>query len=213
MLWCDMATPILMHPRDAVPGDVGKAIRAARDVRGWSQSRLGKKAGVSREAIGRIENGHQVPGAQLLRVLMRPEVLGEFISIKGWEAFDEPHSPNRGYRAYAARITAGLSLAEVAAATTKISPASLSHFERNLASPRAIVGSRSDENDGVINDLYAQALGFADAADMCSYLTSDDPLKRLKQIAERFGRPMPPLARLPTARPITDEPAGRPIDA
>jgi len=40
---------------------VGDRIRAARRIRGLSQERLAELAGMDRQAINRIEQGHQSP--------------------------------------------------------------------------------------------------------------------------------------------------------
>lgn len=47
---------------------VGDAVRDARRERGWSQTQLGEKAGVSRPTIARIERGDDVSVATLAKV-------------------------------------------------------------------------------------------------------------------------------------------------
>ncbi|WP_234714164.1 helix-turn-helix transcriptional regulator [Mycolicibacterium chlorophenolicum] len=47
---------------------VGDAVRDARRERGWSQTRLGELAGVSRPTIARIERGDDVSVATLAKV-------------------------------------------------------------------------------------------------------------------------------------------------
>ena len=61
---------------------VGKRIRAARLRKGWNQSVLAAKSGVSRETIERLETRRTVGSAATLAVLARslgvpPDVLSE----------------------------------------------------------------------------------------------------------------------------------------
>ena len=59
----------------------GQAVRAARKARGWSQTELGQRAGVSRPTVARIEKGQdghttmldKVAAALDLTVSIRPE--------------------------------------------------------------------------------------------------------------------------------------------
>ena len=47
---------------------VGQRIRDARDQRGWSQTELAERCGLSRPTIARIEAGHHVRMGTLERV-------------------------------------------------------------------------------------------------------------------------------------------------
>ncbi|MFK3889747.1 helix-turn-helix domain-containing protein [Sphingomonas sp. NPDC079357] len=199
-LWRAMASPNLLQPRAKFPRNFGESLREARRARRWSQARLAERVGVTRDTILRIEKGHAQPGPHLVRALLRTEVLGAHLpKVHGWEPFDEPDRSRRGFRAYAARITAGLTLAEVAQAAGT-SAASLSHFERDLAAPKAIVGPKALEHPGVVKDQYAKLLGFADAADMTDYIEADDPLPWLEWIGESRELELPPAACMPVAR-------------
>lgn len=59
----------------------GEAVKAARKKRGWSQTELGKRAGVSRPTVARIEKGQDGHTTMLdrvavvleLTVFVRPE--------------------------------------------------------------------------------------------------------------------------------------------
>jgi transcriptional regulator with XRE-family HTH domain len=195
-----MASPNVLQPRASFPRSFGDALREARTARRWSQAQLAERVGVARDTILNIENGHARAGPHLVRTLLRTEVLGaQLPEVPGWEPFDEPDRSKRGFRAYAARFAAGLTLTEVAQAA-KTSTASLSHFERDLAAPKAIVGPKALEHAGVFNDDYAKLLGFADAADMTDYIEADDPLPWLEWIAEARKLELPPPACMPVAR-------------
>lgn len=189
------------RPQDRLPTNFGHLVRVARRKRNWTQAQLARHVGVTRATISRLETGHgqETPSAQLVRALLRDETLGLTLPVIDVE-FADPCDPDRGYRAAAARRTVGLTLASVARAAG-VSPASLSLFERSLAVPIGLVGA-VDQDDGVsvINDGYAQALGFAAAADMSDYLSSDDPLLWLRRIAKDKERRLPPLALMPTRR-------------
>lgn len=64
-----MTAPVLVGPSpsgdgpvpfpdwDDVLADIGDRIRAERKARGWSQSELGQRAGLSRATVKRLENG------------------------------------------------------------------------------------------------------------------------------------------------------------
>jgi transcriptional regulator with XRE-family HTH domain len=203
-----------------IPADFGKLVKSARRERGWTQARLAKAVDVSRETISRLEIGctedadvrsRVMPSPQLVRALLRDEALGKQLPLIRTELAD-PDQPDRGYRAYAARRAAGLTLV-VAARAAETSPASLSLFEHSRATPNAIVGP-TDEDDGasVIHDGYAKALGFDDATDMSRYIDSDDPQPWLERIAKTQQRPLPPLSRLPTRRVVPHDTRDVPVD-
>ena len=44
---------------------LGRAVRAAREERGWSQEELGRRSGLSRPTIARIERGDDISTATL----------------------------------------------------------------------------------------------------------------------------------------------------
>ncbi len=49
--------------------EIAQRIRAARDVRGWSQEVLADRSGVSRPSVARIEAGEDVSTATLSKVV------------------------------------------------------------------------------------------------------------------------------------------------
>ncbi len=206
-----MPCPKTPFPREALPAKFGEFVMAAREKRKWSRSRLAAKAGVNRKTIARLESKKTTASLQLVRALMRDEVLGpDLPSIKGWE-LDEPDRWQRGPRARAARLASDQTLAEVVSKAGG-SIASLSSFERGLLAPFAFVGRRFEDDDGGgVSEPYAKALGFDDAADMAAYLKADDPLTWLGRIARKYRSPLPAAALLPVPRiPVFDDTAELP---
>jgi transcriptional regulator with XRE-family HTH domain len=53
----------------AVAEAIGRRIRAEREARGWSQERLGRETGLSRETIRRAEQGQAIPGGTTLNAI------------------------------------------------------------------------------------------------------------------------------------------------
>lgn len=201
--------------RDLVPANFGSQVRGAREARGrvWTQRYLAEKVGVTREFIVRLEKGGEgsgkAPGVNILRALLRDDVLGRFLTFSEVNLPDVDGS-ERGLRAYAARRAGKTTLVEAARAA-KTSTASVSLFERCLAAPARIVGGQEEDNGrGVTNDAYAAKLGFADAKDMSAYLEADDPLPWLARIAKVRCRPLLPAAILPRKREVA---VPAPLDA
>ena len=56
------------------PARIGRALVAARRQAGLSQAETAAAAGISREALSRLENGHRNAGAQTLNAVL--DVLG-----------------------------------------------------------------------------------------------------------------------------------------
>lgn len=202
-----MPCPKTPFPRHALPKKFGDNVEKAREKQGWSKSRLAQKAGVDRKTIARLESGKTTPSLQLVRALMRDEVLGHDLSlIKGWE-LDDPDSWKRGALVRSARLASGQKLIAIVKLAGG-SVASLSAFERDLLAPFAFVGCKPQDDDGSgVSEAYACALGFFDAADMRAYLRSDDPMPWLDAIAKAHGRPLPTAALLPTRRVRDDDDA------
>ncbi|TDE25146.1 helix-turn-helix transcriptional regulator [Actinomadura sp. 6K520] len=59
---------------------LGAVIRDARKERGWSQTALGEKSGVSRPTIARVESDSDVTTATLAKIA---EALGLTLELKG----------------------------------------------------------------------------------------------------------------------------------
>ncbi|MGB6005587.1 MAG: helix-turn-helix transcriptional regulator [Ornithinimicrobium sp.] len=59
---------------------LGAVIREARKERGWSQTELGEKSGVSRPTIARAESDSDVTTATLAKIA---EALGLTLELKG----------------------------------------------------------------------------------------------------------------------------------
>jgi transcriptional regulator with XRE-family HTH domain len=51
--------------------EVGRAVRAARKARGWSQEVLAERAGFQRNYIGRVERGERNANLSTLIILAR----------------------------------------------------------------------------------------------------------------------------------------------
>jgi transcriptional regulator with XRE-family HTH domain len=58
----------------------GAIIRKARKERGWSQTELGEKSGVSRPTIARVESDSDVTTATLAKIA---QALGLTLELKG----------------------------------------------------------------------------------------------------------------------------------
>lgn len=99
------------------PIDVGAALRAARDARGWSGGQLAEAAGVSRAMIDRIERGMSSPTADFLGKVSA--ALGLTMSaLLTREAGRQPPLLRREQRAAWADPVSGYSRQQVVAAPT-----------------------------------------------------------------------------------------------
>jgi transcriptional regulator with XRE-family HTH domain len=49
--------PVPSPDWDDVLADIGDRVRAERQARGWSQNRLGRRAGIGEDTVRRVENG------------------------------------------------------------------------------------------------------------------------------------------------------------
>lgn len=85
--------PVAFQDRDELLADVGDRIRAERHARGWSQTVLGQRCGLSWQAIKRMEGGETtMPLLTLASVCCALGVeLSELLSA-GWEM---PARPER----------------------------------------------------------------------------------------------------------------------
>lgn len=72
----------------AVLAEFGERVRAARDVRGWTQEQLGERTGLTRVQISRIEHGaREIRLTTLLRLLAA-------LAIPSTELLEGLHSQN-----------------------------------------------------------------------------------------------------------------------
>ncbi len=183
--------------RTVIPTDYGAEVRRLRIARGWSKARLARAVGCSRITIGRIEATSKPPGEMLVTALSHPLVLGLNAAPMGVHIVTLDQI-SRGPRARAARHAAGLSL-DAVAAQAGVSAQTLSRFERQLADPRAICGAdhRTSNDMPIVNDVYARALGFVDAADMTAFCNARNPMPWLDRIAKAAGRPRLPIGHRP----------------
>lgn len=55
--------PVLLPPAvaDAITGRFGRAVREARETRGWSQEALAERAELNRSYLGEVERGAAMP--------------------------------------------------------------------------------------------------------------------------------------------------------
>ncbi len=162
-----------LFPRSAVPKDVGRRIRAARQEREWTQQRLAERAGVERRTIMRLEKDRHVPSSPLIHALERVLGFGERGLVAGWTEPARPHEVGAwGPRARLARRFVGLTLATLAKAAG-VSAATISRFEREMGDTPLIL--QDAERGHVGNAQYAAALGFNGTQMMTDFLRSKDP--------------------------------------
>lgn len=69
-----------MTPSEQVSPTFGATIREARRNRGWSQTELGERSGVSRPTVARVEADSDVSTATLAKIA---EALGLSLELKG----------------------------------------------------------------------------------------------------------------------------------
>jgi transcriptional regulator with XRE-family HTH domain len=65
---------------EPAPATFGAIIREARKERGWSQTELGEKSGLSRPTIARVESDSDVTTTTLAKIA---DALGLTIELKG----------------------------------------------------------------------------------------------------------------------------------
>ena len=66
-----MQTRLSLRLSDTERMEVGKAIRAAREARGWSQPELGKRMGVTKSAVNQWESGKNMPDPRKIPDLVK----------------------------------------------------------------------------------------------------------------------------------------------
>ena len=156
------------YPRAAVPADLGERIARERTSAGLSQAELGRRAGVTRETIYRVENG-RVPSSRVVFAVQKALDLDFRRLVKGWLLPADPELPCIGGRVRRRRRHLGMSLEQVALAAG-VSAATLSRFETEQALPRKLVDVVFDQKGNPIVSIrshdLARCLGFADAPEL-----------------------------------------------
>ncbi|MEV6165751.1 helix-turn-helix domain-containing protein [Streptomyces sp. NPDC052052] len=131
--------PTAFQDRDELLADVGDRIRAERHARGWSQSVLGKRAGMARKTVAHVENGQTTLPLHCLAALCRG--LGMSMSDLLSDAWVMPARPEarvltpRQVQILRVAASTGLSLPQVAArvgTTRQVVAARLSETYREL---------------------------------------------------------------------------------
>jgi transcriptional regulator with XRE-family HTH domain len=150
--------PSFKFPKSAIPSSFGFEIATARKARRWTQARLASAAGLTRETIARLENGHRRPEADTVFRLRAALELEPDALIPAWPEWSPIGTPALGARSRERRRAVGLSLQQVAS-RIGVSGATLSRFERELSGSSVAVNL----------EALASALGFEDCDDFRSY--------------------------------------------
>jgi len=150
--------PSFKFPKSAIPISFGFELLKARTARRWTQARLASAAGLTRETIARLENGHRRPEADTVFRLRAALELEPYALIPAWPEWSPIGTPALGARSRQRRRDAGLSLQQVAS-RIGVSVATLSRFEREMSANSVAVDLQA----------LAAALGFEDGNDFRGY--------------------------------------------
>lgn len=161
MSWANFRTP-----RQAVPKNLGEAVRKRRREAKWTQARLAAETGVSLKTVQRIERTGRASVETVDRIA---QAFGlEIVSlVEGWR----PTRKSFGARVRAKRIARGITIRELAD-HFGVNECKWSRMERDLGPV--------DCNDfwrGLIDPDLARYLGFMTPEPLMVYLAGDD-LKR-----------------------------------
>ncbi|USU05694.1 helix-turn-helix domain-containing protein [Sphingomonadaceae bacterium OTU29LAMAA1] len=155
----------MRFPSSAVPVGFGQAVAERRAQMGWSQARLARETGLSRETIARLETGRRTPTADSVFRLQSAMDMEPGELVPAWPEWNPIGLPTYGARTRQRRRELRLSLTTVAAAAG-ISVATLSRFEREqghlhttLQEAHAPTGAKAH----LVERGLALALHFADA--------------------------------------------------
>ncbi|WP_439571847.1 helix-turn-helix transcriptional regulator [Sphingomonas sp.] len=151
--------------------EVGRRLRDARKERGLTQSRIAKRAGLTRETISRAERGRLPSADTASRICNAIGIDRSEIDLKV-PATDAIATHPETTSLRSRRRELGKTLAECAAAAG-ISAATLSRFERGIEHSRALV--RMDQAGRpveLVNVGLASALGFPDVGALSRYWKS-----------------------------------------
>lgn len=100
-----MTAPVLVGPSpagggpapfldwDDVLADIGDRVRAERQARGWSETELGRRAGIGRNTVRRLENGDVSLRCFVQACTALGVPVGELLS-PAWKRPEPKHTPN-----------------------------------------------------------------------------------------------------------------------
>lgn len=150
--------------RHQLNGEVGARTRSARERRAISREELAAAAGIASRTLARIERGHQKPRVETLQAIATGLKVPLDSLATGWTddmRRRRNHSDHLGPNLRQARLKAGVTLAQAAAAA-EVSPTTLSRFERMQTDSLLI------SRDGVtfVSDSLARVLGFESRDDL-----------------------------------------------
>ncbi|WP_392838697.1 helix-turn-helix domain-containing protein [Streptomyces sp. LN500] len=130
--------PVAFQDREELLADIGDRIRAERHARGWSQTTLGSRCGVSAKRIAHVENGQtSLPLLRLAEICHGLQMSMSDLLSEEWEMPD--CAPRRRGLAGALTPRQALVLREAASGIP------LTQVAVRLGMPRPVVSSRLSE--------------------------------------------------------------------
>ncbi len=141
-------------------------MREARRLKGWTQARLAKRLGLSRETISRLERSRRKPTSDTVFRIEHSLELDLIASglVAEWREWAPLRSSEPGPRSRERRRKLGMSLAGLGAAAG-VSASTLSRFERQERRTPSLLRIETSELGGewafLRSERLATALGFA----------------------------------------------------